>query len=78
MKEVLSIKNNPTLVREIHSKSIVNTDKAGLVRAQKQKESFVSLRKKSEEMETEIGTLKSQFQELNVLVKNFVNRPATV
>jgi hypothetical protein len=64
------ISNNPNLIRDTKSHAIVNRDKNALSRAKAQKETVVKLRKKTENLETEVKTLRDEFDNLKRLVMN--------
>ena len=70
MKEYIKIKNEQHLVKDMHSKTIINTNKEAYLAAVQRKKIFLQQKDELRDATREINILKSEMHEIkNLLVK---------
>lgn len=65
--EVLQVEDNPDLVKDIHSGSVINTNRTSYASAKKRKANLV-------EKAAEEQALRDEVRELRALVKEFIGK----
>lgn len=68
----LKVENEPHLVRDVHSKAIINADHNGYISYMSKKQKFKEEREKVSRLEAEMSSVKNDVEEIKSMLSSLI------